>query len=334
MTRHETIKLLNGLLKGTRPVKDVFADWPLKSFVRWVHYPLYYDNALGIPVDYEMVDHLRNTYPKFKIYVMTDTLKEIEKRLKWQVAHGRKLFVPMLRNGEPVFEEEGDGTDDGPDSSCVRMTKEEGKDDNWFSRSHYIEDVGPEFNDEDGTRMVKTNHRLFDGKYEYTGFSVAHLALHPDAYEKCVLPYVETDCNPSENANAGNVETPGHVETHCNACPAPDVASLPPEETKNEIKINMLKSEHHLDSPAQTNKENLANTSLAAIPDAEFPEYLLPRRDPARWKLTAHPHHPGLYMYEEIIPESPPAKYSVKSIGGYSDRSIDRLGNTMKRLGY
>jgi len=216
MTRHETIKLLNGLLKGTRPMKDVFADWPLKSFVRWVHYPLYYENAMGIPVDYEVVDHLRETYPRFKVYVMTDSLAEIEKRLKWQVAHGRQLFVPMLRNGEPVFGDEEDGANNDPDSSSVRMTKKDG---DWYSRSVYIDDVGDEFMDTQyDCRMVKTNRTLFDGKLEYTGFSEAYLALHPDAYEKCIMPVpVETQNFASENTGGCNGEPPClEPDRHCN----------------------------------------------------------------------------------------------------------------------
>jgi len=178
MTRTETIKLFNGMLNGTRKVSEIFADWPTKTYKRYMAYPEYYENTLGIPVSPLYVQHKRRTYPKVRIMIMTDSVNSVQKRLQKHVADGNEIYVPMIVDDYDVEEEQADEEVE-PQETAI-----------WASKKTWIANKPDEYIDDDGTRMVRIGEKKDEGTNVYIGFSEIHLRDHPNAYDEVLQPLI------------------------------------------------------------------------------------------------------------------------------------------------
>ena len=83
MTRKEKLKILNGILKGFRPINDVFADWPTKMYyMNDETDPPTFENDDGEPVTPREIDKQLRTYPKVKIRPMDYSPKDIKNYIR------------------------------------------------------------------------------------------------------------------------------------------------------------------------------------------------------------------------------------------------------------
>jgi hypothetical protein len=83
MTRKEKLKILNGIIKGFRPINDVFADWPTKMYyMNDETDPPTFENDDGEPVTAREIDKQFRTYPKVKIRPMDYSPKDIKNYIR------------------------------------------------------------------------------------------------------------------------------------------------------------------------------------------------------------------------------------------------------------
>ena len=87
MTRKEKIALLNGLLKGEKPMSCIFSDWPEKTYYGLADDEDNFETEDGEIISVEEVDHEYMNYPKVRIIYEEPEYKEPtdEERKSWVV---------------------------------------------------------------------------------------------------------------------------------------------------------------------------------------------------------------------------------------------------------
>jgi hypothetical protein len=79
MTRKEKLKILNGIIKGFRPINDAFADWPTKMYyMNDETDPPTFEDDEGETVSPKEIYKQIRTYPKVKIRPMAYSPKGIK----------------------------------------------------------------------------------------------------------------------------------------------------------------------------------------------------------------------------------------------------------------
>jgi|GEM_PF-5773281 len=76
MNRKQKIALLNGILKGEKPMACVFSDWPEKTFYALPDDDEHYETEDGKIVSYKEVDHELMNYPKLRVVYQESASKE------------------------------------------------------------------------------------------------------------------------------------------------------------------------------------------------------------------------------------------------------------------